>query len=139
MTCSSDVIRTLEQISHIRCEDQLLCAGSIHGTHGFRVIGCTLNKHLPSPRRLCRYNTTKSESIATVNRDIVAATRRKQRVGVERVPRRTAHHAVLRLSIVPIFAPLPYVPSHVVQTKLVGLKAAHRTSPWITGVIAFND
>ena len=86
-----------------------------------------------------RYNTTKSEIIATINRGADVASRSKQSAGEVTVPRRTAQHTVLRLSIVPIFAPLPYVASHVVQTTKIRLKASHRTSPWIAVVIAFND
>ena len=64
--------------------------------------------------------------------------RSKQRVGVVIVPRRTSQHTVLLLSVIPIFAPLPYVASHVVQTTKIRLKASYRTSPWIAVVIAFN-
>ena len=65
--------------------------------------------------------------------------RSKQIGGVIIAPRRTAHHTVFHLSIIPINAPLPYVASHVVQPKLVCRKASRWTSPWIAVVIAFND
>src|SRR5580704_5024332 len=89
------------------------------------------------PRRLYRYNTTKAHKSVTTIRGAVGAIRSKQVVGVAIAPRRAAQHTSA-LKNRQIFAPLPYVASHIVQTTKILLKASHWTSPWVAVVIAFN-
>ena len=91
------------------------------------------------PRRLHRYNTTKAGYGGTMIGRDTPAVRRKHSISAPSFPRCSAPHTVLFFKFIPVFTPLPYVASHVVQPKLVRWKAPHGASSRIPVVVAFND
>ena len=67
-------------------------------------------KTLPLQHNETRYQRNENQG------DEVVAIGSKQTVAVVIVPRRTAQHAAFFLRrVIPVFAPLPDVPSHVIQ------------------------
>src|SRR4029078_7472205 len=54
------------------------------------------------------------------------------------IPRTATSHASILLGVHPILAPLPYVPSHVVEAKLVRFETQHRRSGGETIGVAVN-
>jgi hypothetical protein len=107
--------------------DSEQCLVMLELTRGFAAEVCSPKCRHPSLRRYCRYNATKADVTKTSVRGEIAAARSKQNVASVIEPRPAAQHTVLLLlRVIPILAPLPDITSHVVQAKLVGLKASHR-------------